>query len=285
MKQLDDLMSGKICLITGSSSGIGKATALGLAKLGAHVVMVCRDPDRGKAAQAEIKTSSRNSAVDLLVADFASQQSIRQLVREIQAKYQQIHVLVNNAGVIVRKRSVTSDGLEMTFAVNHLAPFLLTTLLLDLLKASAPARIVNVTSTTQGTINFDDLQGEQHYSMMSAYRQSKFANMLFTYELAHRLQGTGVTANCLHPGIVSSNVTRDFPFPRVIHFLTRPFFLSPEQGAQTSIYLASSPEVESISGAFFIKKRQIASYQQSYDEATSQRLWQVSAELTGLVPV
>jgi NAD(P)-dependent dehydrogenase (short-subunit alcohol dehydrogenase family) len=283
MKQPGDLMSGKVCLISGSSSGIGKATALGLAALGAHVVMLCRDAARGKAAQAEVRAVSRNSAVDLLVADFASQQSIRQLARDIQANYQQIYVLVNNAGVLMRKRSVTSDGLEMTFAVNHLAPFLLTTLLLDLLKASAPARIINVTSFVHGIINFDDLQAEQHYSMMRAYGQSKFANILFTHELARRLQGTGVTANCLHPGIVSSNVTRDFPFPRVIHFLTRPLFLSPQQGAQTSIYLASSPEVEGVSGAFFIKKRQVNPPRQSYDEATSQQLWQVSEKLTGQV--
>jgi len=277
-------MRGKVCLITGGSSGIGKATALGLAALGAQVVIICRDPARGKAAQAEIRASSGNPAVDLLCADLASQQSIRQVAREIQATYQQVHVLMNNAGVLMRQRSVTSDGLEMTFAVNYLAPFLLTNLLLDLLKASAPARIINVTSIVQRAIHFDDLHGEQHYSMMGAYGQSKLADVLFTYELARRLQGTGVTANCLHPGIVASNFTRDFPFPRLIHCLTRPLFLSPTQGAQTPIYLASSSQVEGISGKYFIKKRQAASSRQSYDAATGQRLWQVSAELTGLTP-
>jgi retinol dehydrogenase-14 len=273
---------GKTCLITGSNSGIGKATALGLARLGATVVMVCRDQRKGEAAQAEIKTKSGNPAVDLLIADLSSQQAIRQLAREVTERYPQVHVLLNNAGVSPNHRTLTVDGIETTLAVNHLAPFLLTNLLLDHLKASAPARIVTVASTAQSAINFDDLQGEKRFSMMDAYGQSKLANILFTQELARRLEGTGVTANCLHPGVVATNLARDFN--PIFRALVGILFTSPEKGAETSIYLASSPDVEGMNGTFFLKKGKVRSLLEAYDLATAQRLWQISEQLTQLVP-
>jgi NAD(P)-dependent dehydrogenase (short-subunit alcohol dehydrogenase family) len=275
-------MQGKICMITGSNSGIGKETALGLARLGATVVMVCRDQSKGKAAQAEIKQKSGNPFVDLLIADLSSQQSIRQLAQAVRVRYPQLHILVNNAGIInPRQRAVTIDGMEKTFAVNHLAPFLLTNLLLDHMKASAPARIVTVASSAQNAINFDDLQHEKHYSVWEIYGQSKLATILFTYELARRLEGTGVTANCLHPGIVSTNLAHDLnPLFRA---MARLLFTSPEKGAQNSIYVASSPEVEGKSGKYFVKQCEARSSAASYDSASAQRLWQVSKQLTLLV--
>jgi retinol dehydrogenase 14 len=282
LEQAPEPMQGKVCLVTGSNSGIGKETALGLARLGATVVMVCRDQDKGAAAQAEIRAQSGNPSVDLLIADLAAQQSIRQLARQVTERYQQLHVLVNNAGISPSQRALTVDGIETTFAVNHLAPFLLTNLLLERLQASAPARIVTVASTAQSAIRFDDLQGEKRFSMMEAYGQSKLANILFTYELARRLEGTGVTANCLHPGVVSTNLARDFN--PLFRMLARLLFTSPAKGAQTTIYLASSPEVEGASGKFFTKKRAARSSPASYDPASAQRLWQISEQLTQLVP-
>src|SRR5687768_2908269 len=195
-------MGEKVCLITGATSGIGKATAMGLANMGASVVMVGRDRGRGKAALAEIKEKSGNASVDLMLADLSSQQEIRRLADEFEEAYPRLDVLINNAGLFRSERITTADGLEMTFAVNHLAYFLLTNLLLDVLKANAPSRIVNVSSGdhSNGTIDFDDLQGYKGYKGPKAYSQSKLANLLFTYELAKRLEGTGITANCLHPG-------------------------------------------------------------------------------------
>ncbi|MFQ5793638.1 MAG: SDR family oxidoreductase [Candidatus Bipolaricaulia bacterium] len=246
-------MQGKTRIVTGANSGIGKATALGLAKLGVTVVMVCRNPRKGEAAMAEIKAQSGNESVDLMIADLSSQQSIRQLVADFTDRYQRLHVLINNAGLHLSRRFVTADGIETTFAVNHLASFLLTNLLLDVLKASAPARIVNVTSSAHSrTMDFDNLQGEKQYNGMQTYTQSKLANILFTYELARRLEGTGVTVNCLHPGTVRSGLQRNLP--RIFRLL-RLFFATPEKGAETSIYLASSPEVEGVSGKYFSDKR------------------------------
>jgi NAD(P)-dependent dehydrogenase (short-subunit alcohol dehydrogenase family) len=201
-------MGEKVCLITGATSGIGKATAMGLANMGASVVMVGRDRDRGEAALADIKEKSANASVDLMLADVSSQEQIRRLADDFKEAYPRLDVLINNAGVIRSERITTADGLETTFAVNHLAYSLLTNLLLDVLKASAPSRIVNVASGEQrnGTIDFDDLQGEKGYKGAKAYSQSKLATVLFTYELARRLEGTGVTANCLHPGVVGTNL-------------------------------------------------------------------------------
>jgi retinol dehydrogenase-14 len=276
-------MRGKVCLVTGGSSGIGKATALGLANMGATVIVVGRDRSRGEAAVTEIKQKSNNDAVDLMLADLSSQASIRRLAVDFKDRYQQLHVLINNAGVFTSKRTVTVDGIETTFAVNHLAPFLLTNLLLDVLKASAPARIINITSSGErsGTINFDDLQGEGRYSGFQAYNQSKLAMILFTYELARKLEGTGVTVNCVHPGVVVTNLGRGSSgaFGLLLR-LMRPFFSSPEKGAETPIYLASSPEVEGVSGKYFAKKAEAKSSERSYDTVTARRLWQVSAELT-----
>jgi len=284
-------MAGKTCLITGSTSGIGKQTALALAQMGATVVLVGRDRTRGEATKAEIIATSSNPAVDLLLADLSSQAAIRQLAVDFKANYQRLDVLVNNAGAINAKRMLTVDGLETTFAVNHLAYFLLTNLLLDVLKASAPARVVCVSSAASvaGWIDFNDLQGAQHYGGWRAYCQSKLANILFTYELARRLQDTRVTANCLHPGLVASGFGQSSGFGQnnsgliaLTFALLRPFSLSARAGAQTSIYLASAPEVAGISGRYFNKKRPVRSTHESYDQAVAQRLWQVSAELTQL---
>jgi retinol dehydrogenase-14 len=278
-------MGEKVCLITGATSGIGKATAMGLANMGASVVMVGRDRGKGEAVMAEIKERSGNASVDLMLADVSSQEEIRRLAEEFKEAYPRLDVLINNAGVFRSKRITSADGIEMTFAVNHLAYFLLTNLLLDALKASAPSRIVNVSSGdhSNATIDFDDLQGEKGYKGAKAYSQSKLANVLFTYELARRLEGTGITANCLHPGVVGTNLGSGVSgvFGFMVRAL-RPLMKSPEQGAETSIYLASSPEVEGLSGRYFVKKAEARSSDKSYDKRLARRLWEVSAELTNL---
>jgi NAD(P)-dependent dehydrogenase (short-subunit alcohol dehydrogenase family) len=277
-------MSEKICLITGATSGIGKATAMGLANMGASVVMVGRDRGRGEAALAEIKEGSANASVNLMLADLSSQDEIHRLAGEFKEAYPRLDVLINNAGLFRSERITTQDGLETTFAVNHLAYYLLTQLLLDVLEASAPSRIVNVASGdhSNGTIDFDDLQAEKAYKGAKAYSQSKLATVLFTYELASRLEGTGVTANCLHPGAgvrtnFGSGVTGVFGF--MVRAL-RPFMKSPEKGAETSVYLASSPEVEGLSGGYFVKKAEARSSGASHDERIARRLWEASADLT-----
>jgi NAD(P)-dependent dehydrogenase (short-subunit alcohol dehydrogenase family) len=287
MPTLNTRMQGKICMVTGANSGIGKATALGLAQMGATVVMVCRDRTKGEAVQNEIKMKSGNSAVDLLLADLSSQQSIRQLAENFQQHYRQLHVLINNAGVVMMTRRETVDGLEMTFSVNHLAPFLLTNLLLDMLKNSAPARIVNVSSESHqsGYIKMDDLQAEKGYRSWNAYGQSKLALVMFTYELARRLQGTGVTANCLHPGFVATNIGQSGTAPvvrTVIKFIFSRLGINPEEGAKTSIYLASSPDVEGVTGKYFAKSIPIRSAPISYDESLQRQLWEESAKLVSL---
>src|SRR5438552_18026046 len=252
MPTVNSSMQGKICMVTGANSGIGKATALELAQMGATVVMVCRDRARGEEARSEITTKSRNNAVDLLLADLSSQQSIRQLVGNFQHHYTHLHVLINNAGAAFPGRRETVDGLEMTFAVNYLAPFLLTHLLLDVLKASAPARVVNVSSGSHeaGYIKLDNLQSKNPYGSMKVYGQAKLAVVLFTYELARRLEGTGVTVNCLHPGFVATHFgQRDVgPAFRLLVKLIGSFGARTQEGATTSIYLASSPAAEGATG-------------------------------------
>lgn len=279
-------MNGKIVLITGATSGIGKQTALELARMGARVVLVARDPARGQATLEEIHRQTGNSNLDLLLADLSAQADLRRLATEFKHKYDRLHVLVNNAGGVFATRKTTVDGLEYTFAFNHLAYFLLTNLLLDVLKASAPARVVNVSSGAQGMgrLHFDDLQSEKRYNAQAAYNQSKLANVLFTYALARRLEGSTVTANALHPGVVRTNFGRtDTPlFWRIFFPLIDPFMLTPEKGAETVVYLASSPEVEGVSGKYFAFKKAIRSNPVSYDPAAQERLWQVSEELTGL---
>ncbi|HWP44728.1 MAG TPA: SDR family oxidoreductase [Blastocatellia bacterium] len=275
-------MKGKICMVTGASSGIGKVTARRLAEMGANVVLVCRSRERGEQAVAEIRRRSGSDSVEALYCDLSSQKAIRRLAIEFLERHDRLHVLVNNAGLMLRRRTLTEDGIEATFAVNHLAYFLLTNLLLDVIKISEPARIVNVSSMAHasGTINFDDLQSEKSYSSMGAYRQSKLANILFTYELARRLEGTRVTVNCLHPGVIATNLARDMP--KIIDLALRAFFTSPEKGAETSVYLASSPEVEAVTGKYFINCKEARSNQESYDREIARRLWEVSARLTGL---
>lgn len=278
-------MGGKVCMVTGANSGIGKATALGLASLGATVVMVCRSQERGEAALAEIKQKSRNERIFLLLADLASQAAIRKLAEDFNKQFSALHVLINNAGIIPRKRQVTVDGFETQFAVNHLAPFLLTNLLLDTLKRSAPARIVTVTSDMHrgASISFDDLQSVGSYRPVRVYSETKLANVLFTYELARKLKGTKVTANCLHPGMVATKLLADgIGIPRPLTSTTKLIGSSPEKGAKTSIYLAASPEVEGVSGKYFVKEKPVESSQISYDQSLAGRLWKQSAELTGL---
>jgi NAD(P)-dependent dehydrogenase (short-subunit alcohol dehydrogenase family) len=271
-------MQGRVCVVTGASSGIGKATANGLAELGATVVMVCRDQERGEAAKAEIEAASSARSVDLFLADLSVQSSIRLLAHVLQERYPQIHVLINNAGIASKRRSITADGIETTFAVNYLAAFLLTNLLLERLKVSAPSRIVNVSSMLHSPLDFSDLQSEQHFRR--AYSRSKFALILFTYELARRLQGTGVTANCLNPGFVASNLSRNEP--SLVRWMVRHIAASPEKGAKTSLYLASSPEVQKLSGKYYSHSREIRSSSATCDEVASRRLWEMSAALTKL---
>jgi NAD(P)-dependent dehydrogenase (short-subunit alcohol dehydrogenase family) len=289
MSIVNSSMQGKICMVTGANSGIGKATALALAQMGATVVMVCRDRARGEEARSEITTKSRNNAVDLLLADLSSQQSIRHLVANFQHHYTHLHVLINNAGATFPgRRRETVDGLEMTFAVNYLAPFLLTNMLLDVLKASAPARIVNVSSDAQasGYIQMDDLQAEKLYRPMRTYPQSKLAVVLFTYELARKLQGTGVTANCLHPGFVATHIgQRDVGSTvRLLVKVIGSFGTNPQKGAQTSVYLASSPEVEGVTGKYFVKSIPRRSAAISYDESLQRQLWEQSVKLVNRAP-
>ena len=277
-------MTGKTVLVTGGTGGIGKAVAIGLASMGARVGITGRDRNRAEAAAGEIARESDDPAVDVFVADMSSQAEVRRLADEVLAAYPRLDVLINNVGGFWAHRHVTADGLERTFALNHLAPFLLTHLLLDRLKASAPARIVTVSSGAQsmGKIDFDDLMGEQKYSGSSAYNQSKLANVMFTYELARRLEGTGVTANALHPGLTSTAFSAEDPALGWLVAVMRPFMKSPARGAETPIYLASSPAVEGVSGRYFANRKAKDSHKSSYDTATTRRLWELSAELVGL---
>jgi retinol dehydrogenase 14 len=281
-------MAGRTVLVTGGSGGIGKATALGLATMGARVAITGRDVQRAEAAAREVRTAG-GGQVHVFVGDLSSQSEVRRLADEILQTLPRIHVLVNNVGGYWNTRHVTADGLERTFALNHLAPFLLTTLLLDRLKQSAPSRVVTVASHAQamGRIDFDDLEGERSYSGSRAYNQSKLANVLFTYELARRLQATAVTANALHPGVVRTSFGAEDP--AVVQRLFIPFLLhfmkAPAQGAATSIHLASAPDLEQVTGRYFASSRQKRSSERTYDEAAATRLWQVSANLVGLTNV
>jgi NAD(P)-dependent dehydrogenase (short-subunit alcohol dehydrogenase family) len=279
-------MQGKVCLITGANSGIGKATTLALARMGATVVMVCRDRVRGEETQREIKMQSGNDTVDLLLADLSSQQSIRRLAETFRQRYTHLHVLINNAGAGFTQRRESVDGLEMTFAVNYLAPFLLTNLLLDVLKDSAPARIINVDSDNHRFVRFDmqDLQLQHRYSFLRAYGRSKLALLLFTYELSRRLHGTGITVNALEPGPTATTFGQRGAGPvarTILRFLSSRFG-SVEKGAQKSIYLASAPEVETITGKYFVKNVPKRSSARSYDESLQHQLWEVSAKLVKL---
>jgi NAD(P)-dependent dehydrogenase (short-subunit alcohol dehydrogenase family) len=278
-------MAGRTVLVTGGTGGIGRATAMGLATMGAHLGITGRDRERTEGTAREIRAAG-GGQVDVFVADLSYQEEVRRLAGEVLATYPRIDVLVNNVGGYWNTRHVTPDGLEHTFALNHLAPFLLTSLLLERLKRSAPARVVTVSSNahTTGEIDFDDLQGEQTYSGSRAYSQSKLANVLFTYELARRLQPSAVTANALHPGVVNTSFGAEDPgsLQRLIIPLARPFMKAPERGAATSIHLASSPDLEQVTGRYFANSKPRRSSRRSYDEATSARLWELSTDLVGL---
>jgi NAD(P)-dependent dehydrogenase (short-subunit alcohol dehydrogenase family) len=281
----DTSMQGKTCLITGASSGIGKATALGLATMGATLVLICRDRQRGEATVAEIAAATGRRDVTLLLADLGVQHEIRRVAAEVLALDRPLHVLINNAGTINLQRSVTADGIETTFAVNHLAYFLLTNLLLARLHQSAPARVVSVASEAHkfGALDFADLGNQRRYRPMRVYGQSKLANILFTDELARRLAGSGVTANSLHPGAVGTGLGRNNgAWARVGIALLRPFFRSPAGGATTSIYLASSPAVDGVTGKYFVNCQEKRPGRYAQDREVARRLWDVSAQLTGL---
>jgi NAD(P)-dependent dehydrogenase (short-subunit alcohol dehydrogenase family) len=278
-------MAGKTVLVTGATSGIGRATATGLAAMGARLAITGRDRERTEAAAREVRAAG-SGQVDLFVADLSSESEVRRLADEVLRSLSRIDVLVNNVGGYWNTRHVTADGLEHTFALNHLAPFLLTNLLLDRLRQSAPTRVVTVSSNahTMGRIDFDDLQGDGSYSGAQAYNQSKLANVLFTYELARRLPATSVTANALHPGVVRTSFGAEDPrgVQRLFVPFMRPFMKAPAQGAATSIHLASAPDLEGVTGRFFANSKPKRSSKRSYDEAAAARLWQVSADLVGL---
>ena len=279
-------LRGRVCVVTGASSGIGKETARGLARLGATVAMICRDRERGLAAQAEI---GREAPVppELFLADLSSLAEVRRVAAEIRDRFAAVHVLVNNAGGIFGRRELTVDGHERTFALNHLAYFLLTHELLDALKRGAPARVVSVASAAHrvGTLDFDDLGLARRYAPFRAYGRSKLANILFTRELARRLAGTGVTANCLHPGTIASNFGRSGS--RAFAFLVRlgrPFLLGTVRGARTSLYLAASPEAAQVTGQYFVRCRLTQPSRRARDPELARRLWELSADICGVAP-
>src|SRR2546427_12500145 len=278
-------MNDRVVMVTGANSGIGKAASLALAKMGATLVMVERNKERGEAARSDIVTNSRNNSINLLLADLSSLESVRQLVAEFRKKYSKLHVLINNAGLFNQRRRVTTDGYENPFATNYLAPFLLTNLQLPILKASAPSRIINVSSVGHynGHINFDDLNLEKEYGGWKAYGQSKLALVLFTHELAKKLQGTRVTVNSVHPGTVATNIwTRPLGPAGFIMSLPKLFMLSPQRGAETIVYLASSDEAGGLNGEYLEKLKVKKSSDESYDDEIAQRLWDVSEKLTHL---
>ncbi len=277
-------MGGKVVLLTGGTSGIGRAAATALAAMGAEVVVTGRNRQRGEAAVEEIREASGNEKVALMLADLSVQDEVRGLAQEFAERHDRLDVLVNNAGLIQSRRAVTADGLEYTLAVNHLAPFLLTNLLLDLLKQSAPSRIITVSSEArrQGTIDYDDLQSERRYRGFRVYGMTKKANILFTYELAERLEGTGVVANCLHPGAVRTNFGQNNGGPMALFFrVFKPLMRTPEVGADTLIYLASSPETVEMNGMYLSDRKEV-SPPEPRDERAQKRLWEVSEELTSL---
>jgi NAD(P)-dependent dehydrogenase (short-subunit alcohol dehydrogenase family) len=267
-------MEDRVALVTGSTDGIGRETALGLARLGGRVLLHGRDPRKGRTVLEELRRKTGNENLELFWADLSSQRQVRSMAAEIKRRHGRLHVLLNNAGVFMKERRLTEDGFEMTFAVNHLAPFLLTHVLLDLLQRSAPSRIITVSSVAHfgATVDWSNLQGERRFDGYEAYALSKLCNILFTYELAGRLEGTKVTANCLHPGVIRTKLLRagfgDIPGD------------DPEKGAKTPIYLASSPEVEGLSGLYFEGLRPGRTSPLSRDRRLQKKLWQISERLT-----
>jgi NAD(P)-dependent dehydrogenase (short-subunit alcohol dehydrogenase family) len=273
---------GKTAIITGGTNGIGFITARELARMGAQVIIISRNKEKCQSAAEQIKKTTGNNNVESIAADLSLMSDVRQAGYEFKQKHSRLEILVNNAGAVFFQRQVTSDGLEMTFALNHLSYFLLTHLLLDILKNSAPSRIINVSSDShQGaTINFDDLMGEKHYSGYGAYGASKLANIMFTYELAERLSGTQVTTNALHPGFVATGFGKNNGgFVNLGINVAHLFARKPEKGAETSIYLASSPEVEGISGKYYTDCKAVNSNSASYDKKSQKLLWEKSLEI------
>jgi NAD(P)-dependent dehydrogenase (short-subunit alcohol dehydrogenase family) len=283
-------MTGKTCLVTGANSGIGKETALGLARMGAHVVLVCRNQQKGEQAMADIRRGARRSPeLDLLIADMSSFGSVRALAAQVLQRYERLDVLINNAGAAVTSRTLSADGIEMTVAGNYLGAALLTFLLLDRLKSSAPSRIVNVSSEAHRSARLDmsDLQFQtRKYSPIGAYGQSKLLMNAFTFELARRLEGSEVTANCLHPGVVATNIwPADAPMIfKVLIALARPFMLNEKRGAEVSLYVATAPEVEEMSGQYFVKSKPVTSSPLSRDPKVVTHVWQWTVKTVGAGP-
>jgi NAD(P)-dependent dehydrogenase (short-subunit alcohol dehydrogenase family) len=280
-------LRGKTALVTGATNGIGRASARALARMGARLWLVARDAGRAEDTRAEIESESPRAEVRVLLADLGSQADVRRAAAEFLAAGEPLHVLLNNAGVVQLQRSETRDGIETTFAVNHLAYFLLTMLLLERIRDSAPARIVNVASDAHrmgGPLDFDDLGAAQRYSAAGVYGRSKLANVLFTRELARRLAGSGVTVNALHPGMVRTGLGQNNHAP-VLKFLAnlfRPLFRSPEKGAETSIWACSAPELEGVTGRYFRDRREVAPHTNALDDAAARRLWEASEKLVGI---
>ncbi len=277
-------VEGSVSLVTGSNSGIGFIVAKEMARMGSSVTMVCRDEANGTIARDEIIKALGNQKTELMIADLASLESVRKLAENFKQKHDKLNVLVNNAGLIMGKRVITVDGLETTFEVNYLSHFLLTNLLLDTMKTSAPSRIVNVTSDAHynGRMDFDDLQEEKGYSAMKSYSQSKLAQVLFTHELSEKLKGSGVTVNCVHPGVVRTHWGDEAGALALGIKLARPFMLSPEKGAQTPLYVATSPDLDGVTGKFFAQKKEKESSKESYSGDEAKRLWDLSLKLSGL---
>jgi NAD(P)-dependent dehydrogenase (short-subunit alcohol dehydrogenase family) len=279
---MDKPIQGKICLVTGATSGIGRATALGLAQMGATVVVHARSHEKGQATVADLKTQSDNEDIHLILANLESQAQIRALGDDFKARFPRLDVLVNNAALIPRQRTLTADGIETQFAINHLAYFLMTFVLLDALKAAPQGRVVNVSSDLHrgAKLDFDDLQSAKEYKAFgwAHYGSTKLMNVLFTNELARRLTGTNITANSLHPGVIRTQLTRNTPLSSII----KVFFGKPENGAKTSLYLASSPQVAGVTGRYFNKQRAVEPDPRAHDEELAKRLWEVSANMTGV---
>jgi len=277
-------MQGQVCVITGATSGIGKAAAAALAGQGAEVIVVGRDPGRTEATAAAIQADGAPPP-KVEIADLARLDQVRALAGRLDQTLDRIDVLINNAGLVLNERQVTPDGYEHVFAVNHLAPFLLTNLLRPKLGASAPARVITVSSDahTAAKLDLDDPNLEHGWSSWRSYSNSKLANILFTRELARRLEGTGVTANCLHPGVVRTGFGRDArPLMRVGITIARPFMLSPERGADTIVYLASSPDVAAKTGGYYVKREPREPSAAARDDGLARGLWETSERLTGL---
>jgi NAD(P)-dependent dehydrogenase (short-subunit alcohol dehydrogenase family) len=273
-------VKGKVCLITGANGSLGKATAMALAQLGATVILACRNKDQGEKTKAEVILATNNSAVDVVLVDLSVQDSIRQMATTFREKYDRLDVLINNAAIYKSQQIMTPDGVELMFATNHIGPFLLTNLLLDKLKISAPARILNITAPSTTPLDFENLQGEKRFNSLQAFGVTKMCNLLFTYEFARRIEGSGVTVNAVHPGLMKSGLMNEAPF--ALRWITQLASSTPKKAATLLVYLASAPEVKDITGKFFKDGKVIESNQYSQDKNIQHRLWEVSIALAKL---